>query len=152
MDSGNSPPSRGSSWWLRRAAEAPQAADHTLETEMAFLAALSLSLLYDLGKVRVCLQIWRWGDKHSKFWSKNQGAVTLKGKLELKRILFRTQDSELFLMRSGCTQPCVHSSLVSEGGRQPQRHPEKQRKELGWSSQEHGDFSLFVPPERPVNQ
>lgn len=106
---------------------------HRLQTtrwkrKPAFLAASFLSLLYDLGKVRVCLQIWRWGDKHAKFWSKNQGVVTLKGKLELKLILFRTQDSELFLTCSGCTQPCVHSSsLVSEGGRGSHKDTQRSR-------------------------
>lgn len=63
--------------------------------KLAFLATSSLSLLCDLGKVLVCLQIWLWGnktgDKNSELWSKSSGVVTQKGKLKLKRILFRTQ-------------------------------------------------------------
>lgn len=63
--------------------------------KLAFLATSFLSLLCDLGKVLVCLQIWLWGnktgDKNSELRSKSPGVVTQKGKLKLKRILFRTQ-------------------------------------------------------------
>lgn len=52
------------------------------------ILATSLSLLCDLEKDLVCLQIWLWGnktgDKNSKLRSKSPGVVTRKEKLELR--------------------------------------------------------------------
>lgn len=62
--------------------------------KLAFLAS-SLSLLCDLGKVLVCLQIWLWGNKtgdnNYELRSKSPGVLTRKGKLAVLNMQLDTQ-------------------------------------------------------------